>query len=201
MVRPRLFSDAEILQVARRCFLEHGPAVSTTVIASEVGLSQAALFKRFGTKQNLMLLALMPHGVPAWIVMVEAGPDERPIPEQLHDIAMCMTEFFSEMIPCISTLRAAADVLEVFRDQDAPPPIRGRQALATWFVTAQQQGRVRAADPLAMAQTLIGALHGRAFMNHLQGAEHSSAEAFVDDLLDVLWNGIGPQPLPTQDDP
>ena len=58
MVRPRLFSDAEILQVARRCFLEHGPAVSTTVIASEVGLSQAALFKRFGTKQNLMLLAL-----------------------------------------------------------------------------------------------------------------------------------------------
>ena len=53
-MRPRQFSDDELLQTARRCFLEHGPGVSTGLIAEELGVSQAALFKRFKPIQAAM---------------------------------------------------------------------------------------------------------------------------------------------------
>ena len=54
-MRPRQFTDEDILTATQACILELGPSVSTTVIAGRVGMSQAALFKRFGTKEKLFL--------------------------------------------------------------------------------------------------------------------------------------------------
>ncbi len=53
MGRPRTVSDEVILEAARSVFLEHGPSASTQAIADRLSLSQAALFKRFGTKHVL----------------------------------------------------------------------------------------------------------------------------------------------------
>ena len=53
-----MFTDEEIIAATQRCVFKHGPAVSTTVIANEVGMSQGAIFKRFGTKERLILAAL-----------------------------------------------------------------------------------------------------------------------------------------------
>lgn len=193
MVRPRQVTDTEILTAARRCFLQHGPSVSTTVIAGEVGLSQAALFKRFGTKHDLMVRALLPAETPPWILHVEKGPDDRPVQEQLHEIAMMMSDFFSQMIPCMATLRAAVDPVEFFKNHPDPPPIRGRAALTQWIATAQSRGQLRQIDPLSTAQAFMGALHGRAFMAHLSVPTTAPPDVFVEHLLDVLWHGISPK--------
>ena len=64
MVRPRQFTDEQILASARKSLLEHGPGVSTAKIAKAVGMSQAALFKRFGSKEDLLIAALMPPHLP-----------------------------------------------------------------------------------------------------------------------------------------
>ncbi|NOY26221.1 MAG: helix-turn-helix transcriptional regulator [Oligoflexia bacterium] len=107
MVRPRKFTDQDILHAARAVFLEHGPAASTTLIADAVGMSQAALFKRFGTKDRLLLLSLVPSGSIAFIERLQAGPDDRPIPDQLVAVALEASRFFDTMMPCLMTLRAA----------------------------------------------------------------------------------------------
>ncbi|HIK90782.1 MAG TPA: TetR/AcrR family transcriptional regulator, partial [Planctomycetes bacterium] len=60
MARPRTISDDQILQTARECFLQHGPSVATDVIADQLGVSPQALFKRFHSKQDLMLAAIAP---------------------------------------------------------------------------------------------------------------------------------------------
>ena len=45
-----------------------------------------ALFKRFGTKQELLLASVAPCDPAPWLPLVEAGPDDRPLDEQLAEI-------------------------------------------------------------------------------------------------------------------
>jgi len=54
--RPRTIDDAAILDAAGRIISRHGPSRFTLAdVAGEVGLSAAALVKRFGSKRGLML--------------------------------------------------------------------------------------------------------------------------------------------------
>jgi AcrR family transcriptional regulator len=192
LVRPRQIADQEILTIARRCFLKLGPSVSTAVIASEVGLSQAALFKRFGTKNELMLRALLPPEVPAWLGILDGGPTADPIPDQLRAVGLAMSAFYLEMVPCISTLRAAVDMAEAMRKAyDEPPPLRARRALQGWFQAGIDAGRIRGVAAGSAAEAFIGALHGRAFLGHISG-DLSLPEAFVNDLVDLTWRGMAP---------
>jgi AcrR family transcriptional regulator len=54
--RPRTIDDAGILEAAGRIISRHGPARFTLAdVGGEVGLSAAALVRRFGSKRGLML--------------------------------------------------------------------------------------------------------------------------------------------------
>ena len=54
--RPRTIDDAGILEAAARIVSRHGPARFTLAdVGREVGLSAAALVRRFGSKRGLML--------------------------------------------------------------------------------------------------------------------------------------------------
>jgi AcrR family transcriptional regulator len=54
--RPRTIDDAAILEAAGRIVSRHGPARFTLAdVGEEVGLSAAALVRRFGSKRGLML--------------------------------------------------------------------------------------------------------------------------------------------------
>jgi AcrR family transcriptional regulator len=54
--RPRTIDDAGILEAAGRIVSRHGPAKFTLAdVGNEVGLSAAALVRRFGSKRGLML--------------------------------------------------------------------------------------------------------------------------------------------------
>lgn len=197
MARPRQVSDADILDAARRGFLAHGPALSTARIAEELGVSQAALFKRFGTKDDLLVRALAPPPRPPWIDRLADGPDDRPIPDQLRTITMELLGYFREMTPCLSILRAAGlDVKAVMRRlYEVPPPILGQQAVAGWFRRAAAAGRIRTVDPDALAFMLLGSIQSRFFIQHVAGIQFPVAdpEVYVGDIVDVLWRGTAPE--------
>ena len=53
MPRPATISTEHILDVARREFLARGYGVSTSHIASEAGISEGTIYKRFVTKEAL----------------------------------------------------------------------------------------------------------------------------------------------------
>ena len=57
------------------CFLEHGAAVSTTVIAERLGISHGVLFQRFGTKDQLLRAALLPPPLEEqpWMARMRSG--------------------------------------------------------------------------------------------------------------------------------
>ncbi len=195
MPRPRQVSDEQILESARAAFLQHGPGVSTTVIADDLGVSQAALFKRFGTKEQLMRRSMAPQP-PDWREVLGQGPDERSVPDQLRALGRTVSDFYERMVPCMATLRSAGvSPHELLDDDDVPPPIRGVRAVAAWMDVARAQGRIRDLDPGSFATAFLGALQSRAFLRHLSGDREPGGDAgqYVDQLVDLLWRGVAPE--------
>lgn len=193
-MRPRQFTDDEVLEIARRCFLAHGPRVPTAVIADELGVSQAALFKRFKTKQALMIRALAPVPRPAWIDQVEAGPDDRPVPEQLRVAVEGINEFFEQMLPCITVLRSAGIEPEsLIRLSDLPPPTLAHRTLSAWFRRLHDAGRAHIPHPQSTAMAFLGAIHARHMLRHVLGEHAPQTEPdFLNNLVAVFWSGIDP---------
>jgi AcrR family transcriptional regulator len=197
MARPRTVSDAAILDAARQIFVEHGPHASTGVIAERVGLSQAALFKRFGTKQDLMFAALAPPAIPPFIAGLEAGPDPaRPADEQLREHARIIARFFRETLPCLMVLRASdLDIRALFDRFDVPPPVRAQLAVAGWLQRAMELGLIRQGDPVALTFSVLGAFYMRAFLTHMtqQPYDDQELDRYADSVVDNLWRGLAPE--------
>ena len=195
MGRPRTVSDEVILEAARAVFLEHGPSASTQAIADRLTLSQAALFKRFGTKQDLMLAALRPP-IPPFVAEIRAGPTlDQPLHDQLCSIARDTVVFFRSMVPCLMVLKSSGLVPEqILRAYDEPPPVMVRRLLTDYFQRAMDAGLARPADPLAAASLFLGAFHMHSFMSHLTDQLMSDEELFTFSaaVVDVLWHGIAP---------
>ncbi len=74
MPRTKLISDDDVLSRAREVLLCRGASVSTAEIAKHVGLSQATLFQRFGSKNALLTRALRPE--PINPISVIGAPEE-----------------------------------------------------------------------------------------------------------------------------
>jgi len=196
MARPRQVSNQQILEAARACFLEHGASVSTTVIADRLGVSQAALFKRFGTKEDLLIAALRPgpEMVRGMLVWLDEGPDERPIPTQLHELGGKVRRFFGRLLPRVAQLRAAGHAPP---HGGSGPPVSHlplHRALAAWIGRAQDQGRVRPCDADAAAFALLGALNLQAFLEFSIGEQPVlDVNDKSEPLVEILWRGLEPE--------
>jgi AcrR family transcriptional regulator len=169
--------------------------VSTATIADAVGVSQAVLFQRFGTKEALLKHALRPGEVP-WIAALAAGPDPRPIPEQLAEVAAQILAFFEMMVPRLAVLRAAGlSPKDLCLAGQEPAPVEGRRALARWLRRAMSEGRIREANCEHLAEHMLGALQIRPFLGHLSGDGFSKAQmrSYVHSVVDVLWRALQPQ--------
>ncbi len=194
MARPRQVSDDDIVEVARDAFLEHGPSVSTSIIADRLGISQAALFKRYGTKEELMRASLLPCGDPPFVAPLVNGPDARPMEEQLVELVSSMTTFFDRFAPCFAVLRASGvDLKAELARHPVPPPVQNHRLLAGWLARACEQERIRSVDCDALASMVLGAVNGRAFLSHLGQPPCGPAERYVEAVVSVLWRGIRPE--------
>lgn len=197
MARPRHVSDDEILEVAREVLTED-PSAPTTSIASRVGLSQAALFKRFGTKVGLIQRALDIPAAPDWTEVCERGPDDRPVVEQLHEIGALMNAFFQRIVPRVAALKALGlDLRCLFEGRSAPPPpVVGYQAMRGWVSRAMAKGLLRPADPAETAIAFMGSFQGRAFWEHVGGSwlpgPVTTDEAYVEHVVELFWRGLAP---------
>jgi AcrR family transcriptional regulator len=176
-MRPRRIDDETITVMAGTLFRDRGSAVPLSLIAKELGLTQAGLLNRVGSKNHLLITALCP-GVPD--VMAElTGPIARDPPRQLAALLAGLLEFLNEAIPALCAVRySEVDMADVL-PSGAPPPQALRGALQDWMARAAlKQAKWR-------AEFAISALEARALNRHLGGAAFvpgSDAE-FINDLV------------------
>lgn len=194
MGRPREVTDEQIVVAARRCFLKHGTGVSAADIGRELGVSHTTLFNRFGSKEGLMLAALGPPKEIAWVAALDAGPDERPIRDQLVEHGREMSAYFKELQAGFGLLEAAGiDPGKAHRGcTEKSAPEQAYSALVGWLERAQKKGRLGKCDVDTLAATLLGALQGRHFTARVCGlaTSHTTGKDYVERLIDLLWNGV-----------
>jgi AcrR family transcriptional regulator len=194
MGRPKAITDEQIVITARRCFLKRGAGVSAADIASELGVTHTTLFNRFGSKEALMIAALGPPEKVPWVAALEAGPDDRPIHEQLVEHAIVMSAYFRELQAGLAVLQGAGVAPEkVYRARKGePPPVKAFRAFTAWLQRAQNQERLAKCDVETLAATILGALHTWAFAARVFGRSTplDPGERHAERFIELLWNGI-----------
>lgn len=196
MPRPLTVTDDEIHETARAVFLEQGSSASTSTIAERLGISQPALHKRVGSKEALLLDTLGPPPRGGNFERSIGDPDPAADPvEQLEALALRLYRIFREAVPGLLVLRSAGLPLDrVLPPRTTPPPVRVRRAVARWLDRARELGLVRTCDSTAVAETFVGGIEARCFLEYLGGERTTirSARRHLSDLVSVLWKGVEP---------
>ncbi len=193
MGRRKEKSDEQILLAARECFVRRGPTVPTSIIARELGISQATLFNRFKTKRELMLSALTLNTENGLTEILARSPDDRPIRQQLIEIGNEASKFFKNIDPNIAVLSATGMSSDEIQQCFSSPPTDNCYArLILWMEKAKQMGRVGKFKSHSFANAFLGAIRSEVKSNFDGEVEHIPDPGFIDNLVDLFWSGIEP---------
>lgn len=161
---------ARILDAAHDLMLTIGLARATTKeIAKAAGCSEAALYKHFASKEELFVAVLqerLPRLGPLLRRLAE-DPGERPVEENLTEIARLASHFYAQSFPIAASLYAETKLKR--RHEDAMQemgtgPHVPIEALDAYLCTERDAGRIApGADTFAAASLLLGACAQRAF--------------------------------------
>ncbi|MDX2015525.1 MAG: helix-turn-helix domain-containing protein [Myxococcaceae bacterium] len=194
MARPRVMSDEQLEAAAREVFLELGPAAPVADVARRLGVTQAALFHRLGSKEALMLKALCPGAPHALAAFAQTPRTDVTAHQQLAPTLKALLDFLRQAIPGLVILRGAGIALEKALPPGPPPPIAMRAALASFLSMAAEKGLVALDDAAASADAVLGALEARVLNEFLGG--RSFIEPDDDDFLARLLDATVPRARP-----
>ncbi len=181
-MRPQTKTDEEILDAARKIFFQKGTQASVQTIADEVGISQPALFKRFGTKKELIERALSGIQEPSWFTTADREITDRPFAEQLKDLLREIYEFFNTMHPIFLLIRnSGINPHSIIKHAETPLPEKGRKKLTEWLEKCYEKGLIRECNFRMAATHILGMAHFESFTNSIISDEDTSEPLKIDD--------------------
>ncbi|MBN2342694.1 MAG: TetR/AcrR family transcriptional regulator [Deltaproteobacteria bacterium] len=186
MVRPKKISDDEVLEIARQCFLEKGPQVSTLEIAKRVGLSQPTLFKRFKTKEDLFLAALGTKAIFVRVMELISWLGTHPRPgdfePQIEELLTRLWNVLIEILPRVIAMHSQRSRIspdKLISLMKKPPPVRVLEGIIQFVKRAQRNGQIdNQLNASVLAMNLMGAMQGRVFFTRIL----SYADTLSDDV-------------------
>jgi AcrR family transcriptional regulator len=201
MGRTPKITNEEILKAARQVFLEQGSGASTLDIADRAGISEASIFKRFGTKQALFLAAIGLSEPPQWAKDISTQVPTAEVKAELIEICNEIFAFYQEVLPRVLMMMAPRQ-LPPSAPNFLPPPVRDSQLLAGFLEQAIAKKFLRPCDARTVAQMLIGAINNYAITHAMMTKRPSAAQRsskllepslFIENLIETLWSGIAPE--------
>ena len=194
MGRPSIIDNDSILAKARALFTEYGPNLSTQTIAVALGVSQATLFKRFTSKENLFFSAMtLKPELPA---LPDGGADAKTYLTFFVAELLKHVESFSPVMMKLMSHPNFATYIQKAHSPDLHLMVSNR--LKQVLTVFQQQGQIHAtADIAAVVNYLIETLHGHVFMQLMSGqtlSDELTADVRAAKLIAVLWTGLAPEP-------
>lgn len=196
MGRPRTISDEALLDAARAVFLRDGAQASTAEIARSVGVSEGLIFKRFATKDELFHACFDISKAGASDLQRLVGKDE--IAANIALIAREQVAIYRRILPCVLMRMTHGGIAPktIFSTELEPMPVQLVIRIARYFEAEMALGRLRPADPLALARILVGSTQNLVFFElaglnlHLPTDE----QRFAQSLASILLDGVRPAP-------
>jgi len=198
MARPSHIETDKILEVARKLFMEIGPGVTTAEIAREMGISEGSIFKRFPTKQSLMLAALgVVDPQPLLSEQLDRLVGQGELKENLVLILIQLVSFIRQLIPRLMLAWSSKEVMSTHLDQlkgGDSPPRRVLDALAKYLEQEMHLGRLRRTDPEVAARIFLGTTWNQVFLETIEERDKETVEpdAYARTLVDAVWHGLAP---------
>jgi AcrR family transcriptional regulator len=184
-----------ILDATAGIMREQGLARATTKeIARAAGLSEAALYRHFRSKEEIFL-RVMRERLPRFIEAIKDLPSRvgrDPVADTLVEIALAAVAYYSEAVPIISSLFSEPEILvrhqQALREENAGPQL-ALSALSTHLRAEQRIGRLsKTLDAEAASALLLGACFQRAFLRQFLGtrAVDRDEKRFARKLVSTL---------------
>lgn len=188
-------TDEQLIDAARTVFLRDGVDATASAVAAQAGVSEALIFKRFGTRDALIARA-MQSSRPAWVAELDVPSDD--LREHLERVAHGMIASMRAEMPrtMLSWSRKPGELFNHIPGE--PPPVAGMKVLSAWFEREMRAGRMRPSDPEILARVFSGAIVAFSMAEMTGLALHMplATTTFVRGLVDALWFGAAPTPQP-----
>ncbi|MCO6005808.1 TetR/AcrR family transcriptional regulator [Actinoallomurus purpureus] len=176
-----------ILDAAAGLMRERGVTRTTTKeIAKAAGLSEAALYKHFTDKTELLLHVLRER-MPGF-ARVDARPGDGSVAGTIAELTRATLDFYLQTLPMLGSLLAEPQLMaaqrEAMRKYGAGPEHVVRR-FADYLRAERDLGRIAAdADPDAAGALLAGACFQQAFLKYF--AEGPAAKPVPDETVTAL---------------
>lgn len=192
MSRPKTISDDDVLHVARDIFRKRGHTATTREIADAAGISEAILYQRFGSKDDLFFAAMRPTGPDIEELL---GPEDPPgdARKYLRSTVAKIGKYFAEIIPeALHVTTHPAFDPSVFTRGPIPSVIL-RQGLSIRLESLANRKRVAVASTEVAARLLVSLAHDWALGQALMHQHSPKRDKELQELVDVVWEGLRPQ--------
>jgi AcrR family transcriptional regulator len=183
-----------ILEQARHLFARHGyHGVSVRDIAQASGLSNAALYYHFGSKEGLYFEVLRSHVATVASRLQEAAAGEAICRQRLSRVAHAYARIILESRGVVQTLlRDLAQFDEEEIRQAIPEAVRRiPSVIAEILEQGIADGEIRAIDTYRVGELMLGMINSLV-ARRLYTVVEATLEEDLDLAINVLFEGIRP---------
>lgn len=193
MPRNKTITDNEILDVARSLFLKEGAKASTRTLAKLAGISEAVIFQRFGTKEELFFAAMvLPEAQLEEIFNVQPG--NKQVTTNLKSISLQIVSYFHEVMPIfLSLISHPSFNMQTFWQRHTMPAMQIGNELTEYLNAEADLERIFTDNAAVTAALLLSHLHNLALSEIIGVHQSSDTERAISDAIDILWQGLDPR--------
>ena len=193
MPRTKTITDDEILAVARSLFLKEGAKASTRTLAKMAGISEAVIFQRFGTKEDLFFAAMVPPEAQLE-VMFNVQPGQKQVTTNLKSLSLQMVAYFREVMPIfLSLISHPSFNMQTFLQRHTMPAMQIGNRLTEYLNAEANLERIRKDKVSVAAAVLLSHLHNLVLSETIGAHQPIDSDRTISDVIAVLWKGIAPQ--------
>jgi AcrR family transcriptional regulator len=189
MGRRKGISDEDVIRIARAVFRAQGHTATTRAIAEAAGISEAVLYQRFGSKDDLFFAAMRPRGPDVEALLGPRDPTGD-AHRYVRATVLRIAGYFGEVIPLAVRLMThpSFDPAALARAQPSGAAVL-KEGLAERLACMARRGRLAEHAPDVMARVLVSLAHDWALGGVLAPGV-PRRERQLTAMVDVVWKGL-----------
>jgi AcrR family transcriptional regulator len=190
MGRQKTISDEEVLDVARGRFRARGHSTTTRQIAEAAGISEAVLYQRFGSKDDLFFAAMHPRGPDLDLLLGPKDPDAD-AHAYLRTVVVRLGKYFAEVLPLALRVMThpSFDPGSLARAQPNAAAVL-REGLAERLAALARRKQLTLPSSAVAARLLVSLAHDWALGGVLAPGNPTQRDRELKAMVDLVWEGL-----------